>query len=260
MIQSELNEIAANSGPSAANHAFAVIRKLFNSCVEQGYIDHPPCLGMKKPSKTVERTRVLSDAELAAIWLATDTMGFPFGTHVKLLISTAQRRNEVSALCWADLDLEHRMWTQPAASNKSGRTHIVPLSNLALETIRSLRRVHDQLVFPARGKDNPVSGYSKWKRKLDEISGVTGWTLHDLRRTAATGMAQLKVPVHIIELVLNHRAKSLSGVAGIYNRHEYLDEQRDAVELWARHVENLVLKAQNSAGASANAPSLATTL
>ena len=71
-------------------------------------------------------------------------------------------------------------------------------------------------------------------------------------------MAQLKVPVHIIELVLNHRAKSLSGVAGIYNRHEYLDEQRDAVELWARHVENLVLKAQNSAGASANAPSLAT--
>ena len=127
--------------------------------------------------------------------------------------------------------------------NKSGRTHIVPLSDLSLETIRSLRRVHDELVFPARGKDNPVSGYCKWKRKLDELSGVEGWTLHDLRRTAATGMAQLKVPVHIIELVLNHRAKLLSGMAGIYNRHEYLDEQRDALDRWARHVENLVLNA-----------------
>jgi integrase len=246
MIQSGLNEIAA-SGPSAANHAFAVIRKLFNWCVEQGYIDHSPCLGMKKPSKTVERSRVLSDHELAAIWLATDKMGFPFGTHVKLLISTAQRRNEVSTLCWADFDLEHRTWTQPAASNKSGRAHIVPLSDLTLATIRSLPRVHDELVFPARGKDNPVSGYSKWKRKLDHISGVTGWTLHDLRRTAATGMAQLKVPVHIIELVLNHRAKSLSGVAGIYNRHEYLDEQRDALDRWAKHVEDLLLKAQTDA-------------
>jgi integrase len=95
-------------------------------------------------------------------------------------------------------------------------THIVPLSDLALETIRSMPRVHDHLVFPARGKDNPVSGYSKWKRKLDQISGVRDWTLHDLRRSAATGMAQLKVPLHVIELVLNHRSKSLRGVAGVY--------------------------------------------
>jgi integrase len=202
---------------------------------------------MKIPSRTLARDHLLSGPELTAILIAADKMGLPFGPHVKLQILTAQRRNEVSNLRWTNIDLEHRTWTQPAASNKSGRTHIVPLSNLALETIRSLPRVHDDLVFPARGKDNPVSGYSKWKRKLDQISGVTGWTLHDLRRTAATGMAQLKVPVHIIELVLNHRAKSLSGVAGIYNRHEYLDEQRDALELWARHVEDLLLKAQTDA-------------
>jgi integrase len=122
----------------------------------------------------------------------------------------------------------------------------VPLSDLAIETIRSMPRVHNELVFPARGKDNPVSGYSKWKSKLDQISGVKDWTLHDLRRTAATGMASLKVPLHVIELVLNHRAKSLSGVAGIYNRHEYLDDQRAALERWARHVESLALKAQGS--------------
>ena len=99
-----------------------------------------------------------------------------------------------------------------------------------------------------------MSGYSKWKRKLDQISGVTGWTLHDLRRTAATGMAQLKVPLHVIELVLNHRSKSLSGVAGIYNRHEYLDEQRAALERWARHLEDLLVNAQNGAIEAAIAP------
>ncbi len=188
-IMSRVNEIASNNGPSAGNHAFSVIRRVFNWFVEQGYLDHSPCLGMKPPSRTVERSRVLSDPELAAILLATDKMGFPFGGHVKLLVLTAQRRSEVSTLRWGDLDFDHRTWTQLAASNKSGRTHIVPLSDLALETIRSLPRLHDELVFPARGKDNPVSGYSKWKRKLDQISGVTGWTLHDLRRTAATGMA-----------------------------------------------------------------------
>ena len=148
IIYSALNEIVSDSGPSAANHAFSVIRKLYNWAVEQGHLDHSPCLGMKAPSRTVERSRVLTDPELAAILLATEKMGFPFGHHVKLQITTAQRRSEVSNLRWADLDLEHRTWTQPPASNKSGRTHIVPLSDLAIETIRSLPRLHDELVFP----------------------------------------------------------------------------------------------------------------
>jgi integrase len=253
-INPALGEIESISGPSAANHAFAMIRRFFNWCVQQGHLDYSPCQGMKPPSRTAGRSRVLADPELAAILLATDQMGFPFGPHVKLLISTAQRRSEVSALRWNDLDIKERTWTQPANMNKSRRSHIIPLSNLALETIRPMPRVHDDLVFPARGKNNPVSGYSKWKCKLDSLSGVSDWTLHDLRRTAATGMARLKVPLHIIELVLNHRSKSLSGVAGIYNRHEYLDEQRNALDRWASHVENLVLKAQNSAEEAATTP------
>jgi integrase len=254
VINTLLNDIVESSGRYAANHAFAIIRRFFNWCVEQGHIDHSPCFGMKAPSRAAERDRILSDAELTSIWSATDEMGFPFGHHVKLQLLTAQRRTEISSLRWSDLDLQQRIWTQPAASNKSGRTHIVPFSNLALETILSMPRVHDELVFPARGRDNPVSGYSKWKRKLDHISRVTDWTLHDLRRTAATRMASLDVPLHVIELVLNHRSKSLSGVAGIYNRHEYLDEQRDALEQWARHVETLVLKAQDSADDAATEP------
>ena len=88
----------------------------------------------------------------------------------------------------------------------------------------------------------PLSGYSKWKRKLDEISGVTDWTLHDLRRTTATGMAALSVSPHVIEAVLNHRSGVLGGVAGTYNRFEFLDERRYALELWSQHVENTVSK------------------
>jgi integrase len=94
----------------------------------------------------------------------------------------------------------------------------------------------DDLVFPARGKDNPASGFSKWKSELDEHAGVEGWVVHDIRRTVASGMAQLKVPPHIIERVLNHTTGTLGGVAGIYNRFGYLDEMRDALGQWAAYV------------------------
>jgi integrase len=166
---------------------------------------------MKAPSRTAARERVLSDAELIAIWFAAEKMGFPFSYYIKLLILLGQRRNEGSSLCWGDLDFQKRVWNQPS-SNKSQRPIIVPLSDLALATIRAVPRVHDKLVFPGRGKETPISGYSKWKRRIDLLSGVSGWTLNDLRRTAATRMAAMKVPIHIVELILNHRAKSLSGV------------------------------------------------
>ena len=192
MINYRLDEIVKKSGPSAANHAFAIIRRCFNWGVERGTLETSPCVRMKAPAKTSERDRVLDDDEQRLIWLAAEDMGFPFGAHVKLQIATAQRRSEVSGMRWCDIDLERQTWTQPAGSNKSGRAHTIHLNGLAVETLRSLPRVHEDLVFPARGKDNPVSGYSKWKRKLDQLSGVKGWTLHDLRRTAATGYGFLE--------------------------------------------------------------------
>jgi len=121
-INSALNEVVKKSGHSAANHTFAVIRRFFNWCVEQGYIDHSPCSGMKAPSRTAARERVLSDAELIAIWFAAEKMGFPFSYYIKLLILLGQRRNEVSSLCWGDLDFQKRVWNQPS-SNKSQRPH-----------------------------------------------------------------------------------------------------------------------------------------
>ena len=238
-INGVLNEIIERGTPSAATHAFSAIRRLLNWCVEQGYLEHSPCVGMKGPCKIKSRDRVLSEAELLAIWRAAQKMGWPFGANVQLLVSTAQRRTEVSGLRWSDLDLKQGLWTQPAARNKSGRLHVVPLSRLALKTICSLPRVHDDFLFPARGKDNPLSGYSKRKRKLDELSGVRDWTLHDLRRTAATGMAALAIPPHVIERILNHTTGRLGGVAGIYNRFAYLPEMTEALERWSQHIGSL---------------------
>jgi integrase len=108
--------------------------------------------------------------------------------------------------------------------------------------LAGLPRLHEVLVFPARGKDNPASGFSKWKRELDERSGVVNWRIHDLRRTAASGMAQLAVPPHIIERVLNHTTGTLGGVAGIYNRYGYLAEMRGALEHWSGRVGELTSK------------------
>jgi len=228
--------------PSAANHAFAAIRGFFNWCVSRGYLQHSSCAGLRMPSKAQSRDRVLTDTEIAAIWNACDQIGYPFGTITKLLFLTGQRRNEVAEMEWADVDLINGIWTQPSSKNKSARKHIVPLSSVARDVLQHVLRVHDDLVFPARGKDRAASGFSKWKVKMDQLTGVTRWTLHDTRRTVATKLAALGIPIHVTELILNHSSTKLSGVTGVYNRHEYLQERREALERWADHLSGLLYK------------------
>ena len=228
-----LNAIVKRGAPSAANHALSAVRKMFNWAIEHGHVDRSPCFGIKAPSKLKSRDRVLTDEELASIWQSAEEMGYPYGCIIQLLILTAQRRNEVTGMRWTELDFTKATWTIPAERTKPGRTHEVPLSKSAIRLLKNLPKLHDDLVFPARGKDNPASGFSKWKRQLDTMAGMSDWRVHDLRRTVASGMAQLKVPPHIIERVLNHTTGTLGGVAGVYNRFGYLDEMRAALELWA---------------------------
>ena len=123
---------------------------------------------------------------------------------------------------------------------KSDRPHVVPLSGPTKSILASLPRLHEQLVFPSRGNNGTVSGFSKWKSELDEISKVEGWRLHDIRRTTATGMARLGVPPHVVERILNHTSGTFGGVAGIYNRFGYLPEMRDGVDRWSNFVVSLV--------------------
>jgi integrase len=236
-----LDAIVERGAPIAANNALAAIRKFFNWCFERGVIDNNPCNGIKKPAKSETRDRVLSDEELGAIWKASDTIGYPFGALVQLLLLTAQRRTEVATMRWRDIDLSSGVWTIPAELTKNGKPHLVPFSAFALARLASLPRLHESFLFPARGNDTTTfSGFSKLKAKADQLSQVNGWTLHDLRRSAATHMGRLGVAPHVVERILNHESGSFRGVAGVYNRFQYLPEMREGLERWARHLERLM--------------------
>jgi integrase len=142
---------------------------------------------------------------------------------------------------WSDLDLEAKVWVIPAALSKNGRPHVVPLSEYALRLLSGTPRwVNSDFVFTTTGR-SPISGFSKALRHLHARSGTTSdWRLHDLRRTAASGMARQGVAPHVIEKVLNHISGAISGVAAIYNRYGYDAERREALEVWGRFLEQLM--------------------
>ncbi len=241
-----IDGIVARGSPGAANHALAAIRRLFNWAVERGVLELSPVQGLKPPAKTNARDRVLNDEELVAVWNAAGDEAYPFGAIVHLLILTGQRRGEVAGMRWCDIDTKACTWSLPGELNKSGRMHILPLTDTAVTLIDALPRMDQTLVFPSRttASINPVSGLGKAKARIDEASGVDDWRLHDLRRTVATGMARLKVPPHVVEKVLNHSSGTFSGVAGVYNRFGYVDEMREALELWETHLLRLLATLQ----------------
>ena len=242
--QSHINEILdaliADDKPSEANHGLGVIKTLFRWCVDRDMLSISPCMKVKKPAKHGSRSRVLSESELAAVWSILDSEGYPFGPMVKLLILTGQRRGEVTQMRRSQLDLKAKTWLIPAELSKNGREHLLPLSTHAMAVIAALPQSDGDLLFPARGNDEAVvSGFTRAKNRFDRISGVTEWTLHDLRRTAATFLGKQKTPPHVIERILNHVSGSFAGVAGVYNRHPYFDEMRHALELWGATVPKL---------------------
>ena len=251
--QSHINEILdaliAAGKPSEANHALGVIKTLFRWCVDREMLAISPCMKVKKPAKHGSRARVLNEPELKALWSVLDAEAYPFGVMTKLLILTGQRRGEVTQMRWSQLDLVGRTWTIPAELCSNGRGHLLRLSDHALSVLASVPRGGNDLVFPARGNaENVVSGFTRAKNRLDRLSGVTDWTLHDLRRTTATFLGKHDTPPHVIERVLNHVSGSFAGVAGVYNRHPYLDEMRNALQAWGSYVSTL--SARRSADAA----------
>jgi integrase len=235
-----LDQIAAGGHPIAANRAMSAIKKLFAWALDRGLISTHPLVGMKAPSKARSRDRILSYDEIRSFWVATKTLGYPFGPLLQLLLLTGQRRGEVSHMRWDHLDLERAVWTIPAELAKNGRTHEVPLVQAALAIIKLLPRFNNSsFVFTTTGQ-TPVSGFGRVKRQLDIAIGISDWTIHDLRRTVASGMARLGIAPHIIEKVLNHVSGEISGVAAIYNRHGYSGEKRIALQSWADAVSNYI--------------------
>jgi integrase len=239
-IRDLLNAIVDRGSPSHANHVLAYLRAMLGWAVDQELIEENPASGIKPPSATVERDRYLDDNEIRAFWHGCDRLGWPFGPLFQLLLLTAQRRDELAGASWSEIDLEKRIWTLPRARVKNDKAHLVHLSTLAMDVIGALPRVNEKLLFTTTGK-TPVSGWGRARERLAAAMGKPEpFNLHDLRRTAASGMAAIGIAHHVVDRILNHTAGKISGVARIYNRHDYAAERHGALEAWGRHIESLV--------------------
>ena len=238
-IVGHLDKLMAMNIPTQANRAHAALSRFLNWCVERDYIEISPCHGVKKPAPENPRDRVLSDQELSSIWAVCESIAYPFGPLFQVMILTAQRRSEVSAMRWAEINFNEKTWTIPKERVKNAKMHIVPLSDVVIKILKSLPRfLHSDYVFTTTGR-TPVSGHGKYKYRLDEETGVSGWVFHDFRRTAASRMAKLEVSPYVVEKVLNHVSGTFAGVLGVYNQYGYDKEKRDALDKWADYVVNI---------------------
>jgi integrase len=225
--------------PVGANRLHSVLSSMFTWAKGKRLVTSNPMTDLDRPAQERARDRVLCDEELVKVWQAAGELGHPHEGIVKLLILTGQRRSEVADLRWSEIDLEARALHLPASRTKNARSHDVPLSAQALGIIAGLPRLVDaEHIFTIRRK--LIGNFSHAKAKLDEVSGVTGWTLHDLRRTVASGLQRLGVRLEVTEAVLNHKSGSTAGIVGVYQRHDYADEKRDALARWADYVDAVV--------------------
>jgi integrase len=239
-IAQRLTEIAATSGPSAADRARATLSALFTWALGEGLADANPALAANRQTTGKGRERVLSDGELVEAWRHAGDR--PYGTILKLLILTGQRREEIGGLRWSEIDFAANVIRLPATRTKNGKPHDVPLSAPALRLLEAIPRI-GPAVFSARGAG--FAGYSVPKRVLDQriaaarqaagADPMLPWVLHDLRRSVATDMAEIGIAPHIVEAILNHTSGHKRGVAGVYNKAVYAVEKRSALRRWADH-------------------------
>ncbi len=233
--------IEQRGAPVAANKTLKSIKTFLRWCVGRAVLDQSPAEGVPLPSKEVARDRVLEDNELALVILAARKLGGPYGGIVELLALTGQRREEVARLQREELDLTRQVWTLPKTRTKNAKVHVVHLSEQSMAVLKRTEQT-GLYVFSLLGT-KPFPGFSRAKRLLDQLSGVTGWRLHDLRRTCVSGMARLGIAPHVADKILNHQAGTISGVAAVYQRHEFLAERQEALKRWGTHVARIVSEA-----------------
>jgi integrase len=237
-VAARLVAITREHGSIVAARARAAWSAFFVWTMQMGMVENNPILGTIQPKDGKPRERVLSDNELASIWRACKDNDY--GRIVRLLILLGARRQEIGGLRWSELGLGNGRWVLQGQRSKNGRAHELPLMPMALDIIKDIPRLvsRDQL-FGARSNDG-FTGWDDQKEALDERSGVIGWTLHDIRRSVATKLADIGVQPHIIEQILNHQSGHKAGPAGIYNRSSYEREVRAALALWEDHIRTLI--------------------
>lgn len=249
--RTDVNELIRSlkrDAPIGANRLLAYLKKFFAWAADQELIEASPAAAIKKPSKENERDRVLTEAEIRAIWQACGELG-AFGRAFRFMLLTGQRRTEVGRMTWAEIDWKEKIWTLPRVRTKADRAHEVPLSDLALSIIQGCPKLGSFIFSTGRSAREPktgvgpISGWGKAKSKLDEKAASQGgvavaeWHLHDLRRTCATFLAKLGTDRIVISKILNHAE---GGVTGVYERHRYDHEKRRALALWSERLMTIV--------------------
>jgi len=217
--------------PVEQHHAFVVLGTFFRWAHRKYYVEHNPMDRMVSRYRYRPRTRILSDEELKRVWVAAGEDYF--GTLVRLLILTGQRVGEIAGLS-TDM-FEQESVKLPSWLTKNRREHTFPLGTLA-------RRYMAKLDLPKSGtyRCRSFHNYQRLKARLDKASGVSDWTLHDLRRTFASGLAAQRIALPVIERLLNHVSGSFAGIVGVYQRYDYRKEMREAIDAWEAHLKYIV--------------------
>jgi integrase len=235
-IHSLLDGIVDRGAPVEANRVFSRLRRMFTWAMSRDYIAVNPLASMEAPSVEQSRNRVLSHDELRQVWKAAGQDSYPFGPMTQLLILTGQRLREVSNASWEEIDLEHAIWTIPAERAKNGIEHVVHLSPPAMQVISGLPKLHVDFLFTTT-LTTTVSGFARAQRRISARSGVKGWCYHDLRRSFATMASQdLAINPVVVDKILNHASTSVRGVAAVYQRGQYLDQRKAAMEAWGSFI------------------------
>ena len=217
--------------PGSANHHYVAVKGFLNWCVGRQYLPYNPLSGTKKPARVNSRSRVLSDEELKNV-LATARTSGKYGEIVLWCLYTLQRRGQIAHIEAGFFNFTAETIKWPAALMKGNRDHELPYT--ALQS-----NVPDKgLLFP-NAEGNPWNAWSKPHRDLLKASRTTGWTLHDLRRTGATRLAEMGHAPHVIERILAHSSGTLTPLALIYNRATYLTEMREALKAWQVYLDKL---------------------
>jgi len=253
-LSSLINETKARSH-SVARRLHETLRPLFAWAFECGAVQNNPMAGLRCPKPETPRDRVLDDTELKALWQAATEQSWPFENVIKLLLLTGQRREEVAGMRWREVDLDAGQWTIAKERCKNGKAHTIDLHPEAVRLLDPLgdeaasrlmkQSAEEDFVFSTTGRTS-VSGFSKIKARIDvRMQQILGdkfqpWRIHDLRRTAASGMAALGFQPHVVERVLNHVSGAQGGLVSVYQRHEYREERKRAILAWGAHVMQIV--------------------
>jgi len=245
-IHAVLDAITARGAEITANRLHSYLRHFFVWAKGRKMIAASPLDGVSKPTseKNRSRSRALDDTELAVVWKGATALGFPFGPFFQLAILLGARRNELSGMQWREIDFDNAVWVLPKERSKNGLQHELHLAPQVVALLEALPRFDGPFVFSSG--ETPVSGHSRAKKRFDKsIAAANGgqalkeFVVHDLRRSFATGLQRLGVPMEVTEYCLNHKGESFAGIRGIYQRHNYREEMRVALERWAHHVEAL---------------------